>query len=341
MSPTGQNRDVRTRFAKCSRPSLPSVAAKLVPLLLLVPACYEPVAQTDTDMGETSPGSESGASGESASDTSNDTDTDTDPTDTGAPPASGFGREIVGSGTADGFSTIPLSIGGEEYKVLTNPWGGATQTITAGDGAVFRVDSITHPAGGNDWDVASFPSVFKGMSYSGESTADSGLPLEIADITHVYTGLQNNALAATYQGNATYDVYFTNSENYSGGPPDTYLMVWFDAKGLNPINSAGEGWTCGGVPPTYIQACSAAGETVVAGKKFYRFFGLNGNSTVISYAPETRMEVWEFDLAAFIQDSVEGGALSSDMYLQSVQAGFELADAGAGLTIEDFYIDIL
>ena len=85
-----------------------------------------------------------------------------------------------------------------------------------------------------------------------------------------------DALAAAYQGNATYDVYFTNSESYAGGPPDTYLMVWFDAKGLNPINSEGEGWSCGGVPPTYIQACTGAGETTIAGKKFHRFFGING-----------------------------------------------------------------
>ena len=323
--------------------------ALLMPLLLLLaPGCYEPISETETEteMADASSGAESSestgsesASGETTADTS--ADTDTDPTDTGAPPESGFGREIVGGGTADGFSTIPLTIGGEEYKVLTNPWGGATQTITAGGGAVFTVDSITHPGGGNDWDVAAFPSVFKGMSYGGESTANSGLPLAITDITHVYTGLQNNALAADYQGNATYDVYFTNSEFYDGGPPDTYLMVWFDAKGLNPINTDGEGWSCGANPPTYIQACSGAGETTIAGKKFYRFFGANGNATVISYAPETRMEVWEFDLAAFIQDSVDGGALTEDMYLQSVQAGFELADAGAGLTVEDFYIDIL
>ena len=266
--------------------------------------------------------------------TTGDTDTSTDP------PQSGCGQEIVGSGTVSGFNTLILMIGDDEYKVQTNPWGGADQTISVGDGKVFSVDFITHPAGAEDWEVASFPSVYRGMPYGGDATADSGLPIAIADINGVETGIKTNATETSYQGNATYDVYFTNSESYSGGAPDVYLMVWLDAKGLNPINQPGEGWDCGGQAPNFIDACSGAGSANIAGDTFYRFVGPNGSSTVITYVPANRRSDFEFDLNDFIQDAVGHGVLSPSMYLQGVQAGFELADAGAGLTIDEFCVDL-
>jgi hypothetical protein len=117
-------------------------------------------------------------------------------------------------------------------------------------------------------------------------------------------------------------------------------MVWLDAKGLNPINSTGEGWTCSGDPPTFIDACSGAGSVTIAGETFYRFVGPNGSSTVITYVPATRVDEFSFDLNEFIQDAVGQGVLTPSMYLQGVQGGFELADAGAGLTIDEFCVDI-
>ena len=279
------------------------------------------------------------SSGTATNTTTTTGETDTE-NDTDEPMPSGFGQAIEGGTTASGFSTITLTIGGAEYKVKTNPWGGAAQTITAGGGSVFTVDFIEHPDGGNPWDVASYPAVYKGMAYGGEPTADSGMPIAVGDIAAVYTGMQSNALSMAYQGNATYDVYFTNAADYTGGPPDVYLMVWFDGKGLNPINTPGEGWTCGSNPPTFVESCSSAGSATIEGKTFHRFVGPNGNATVISYVPDTTMGVWEFDLNGFIQDAVSQGILTPQMYLQSVQAGFELADAGTGLTIQDFYIDV-
>jgi hypothetical protein len=289
--------------------------------------------QTSGATDASSTGDSSGATdGSEATDSSGDTGT--------GDPTSGCGQAIAGGGTVSGFNTLTLNIGSDEYKVQTNPWGGAEQTITAGDDSVFRIDSITHPAGAEDWEVASFPSVYRGMPYGGDGTAESGMPIAISDINNVSVGLAINALETGYQGNATFDVYFTNGESYTGGPPDVYLMVWFDAKGLNPINSPGEGWTCAGDPPTFIEACSAAGDATIEGKKFYRFVGPNGAAQVITYVPETRMNAWEFDLNGFIQDAVGAGVLNSNMYLQGVQGGFELADAGAGLTIQEFCVDI-
>lgn len=315
-------------------------------LLALAPACnnYGPDADEAGFDGETSidGGDSNSDEGSSSGDSTDDGEgsSESSGTDSGAPMPSGFGQPIAGGGTVDGFTTMTINIGDDEYKVQTNPWGGAEQVITVGGGKVFTIDSIVHPGGGNPWDVASYPSVYKGTAYGGEPTANSGMPIAVSEISHVFTGMMSNAVGMGYAGNSTYDVYFTNAENYSGGSPDTYLMVWFDGKSLNPINGPGEGWSCGGAPPTFVESCSAAGSTNIGGKTFHRFIGPNGNATVISYVPETTMGVWEFDLNDFIQDAVAEGVVTPSMYLQSVQGGFELADAGTGLTIEDFYIDV-
>ncbi len=294
--------------------------------------------------------SDASSTGDSTSnqDDSNETIVPTAPVEPGnvtsnfsAPENSGFQRDLSGGATESGYETISLNADGAEYNVQTNPWGGAEQTITAGGTAMFRIDSITHPTGGNAWDVATFPSVYKGTANGGYPTANSGLPLAVSEIDTIYTGLKHNAVPTTYQGNATYDVYFTERENYTGGGPDVYVMVWFDAKGLNPINGDNEMWNCDSDAPLYIGACSAAGSLTVHGKKFYRFIGPNGDSEVISYVPETVMGEWEFDLNAFIHDATEQGLITADMYLQSVQGGFEVADAGAGLALEDFYVDVV
>ena len=137
-----------------------------------------------------------------------------------------------------------------------------------------------------------------------------------------------------------YDVYFTNDEEYTSGGPDVYLMVWFHANGLNPINGPGEGWSCASDAPTYVESCSAAGSVNVDGSTFHRFIGPNGPATVISYVPETRMDEWEFDLKDFIDDAVDQGVVSEAMYLQSIQAGFELVSGGSGLTVHGFYADV-
>lgn len=252
----------------------------------------------------------------------------------------GFNQEITGGGTADGFELFELTIDGDGYFVQTNPWGGAEQTISAGDGSVFEVVEMTAPSGGESWDVASFPSVFRGTNYGGDQTPESGTPIAISEITSIQTGLSTNSSSIDYTGNATYDVYFTDSEAYSGEAPDTYLMVWFDANGINPINGEDEDWSCAGEAPTYIDSCSGAGSVEVDGKTFHRFVGSNGESPVISYVPDTRFDEWEFDLNDFVEDAVAEGVLTDQMYLQGVQGGFELIEGGAGLTISGFYAEV-
>lgn len=250
-----------------------------------------------------------------------------------------FFESFEGGGEATGYQVFDLTRDGESYNVQTNPWGGGDQIIVAGGDNAFEVVQMIAPEGGNDWDVAAYPSVYKGTDQGGYSTIDSGMPIAIPDITSVRTGLSTNTRSVAFQGNTTYDVYFTHSPDFSGGPPDNFLMVWFDAEDFNPINS-GEGYNCSGQAPSFVAACSDEGRIQVQGKVFYRFFGSNGHADVVSYVPAQAMDSWEFDLKYFIDDSVERGYLAPDMYLVSIQAGFEMAEGGAGLKVKDFYADV-
>ena len=250
----------------------------------------------------------------------------------------GFGCDITGGGTQSDYFTFDLTICGDDYSVQTNPWGGAEQEIKAGDGDVFEVLTMQEPSGGNPWDVAAFPSVYKGTAQGGNPTPDSGMPIAVSDISSVETGLSTNATSTSYNGNTAYDVYFHDDPDYAGGGPDVYLMVWFHANAINPLNT--EGWNCAGTPPTYIDSCTSAGSITIDDKEFVRFIGDNGATDVISYAPIERFDEWEFDLKDFVDDAVDQGLVSPDQYLVSVQAGLELIKGGTGLTIHDFYANI-
>lgn len=313
-----------------ARTSTASLSSLL--LLLLAVGC----GSSDSPGGTTSGtgGAEQGSGGSTSSGGSSSGGGSSAPVD-------GFDQTIEGTGTQGSFHTFNLTIDGKNYNVQTNPWGGADQVITVGNGAVFRVDSMQEPGGGNPWDIAAFPSVYIGTAHAGANpTTGSGLPATVGSLTSVPTGLSTNASSVTYTGNTTYDVYFTEEENYTAGGPDVYLMVWFHANGLNPINSAGEGWDCRSQVPTYVDSCTGAGSVTIDGLTFHRFIGPNGSARVISYVPETRMDRWEFDLKDFIDDAVAEGVVTEAMYLQSIQAGFELVKGGAGLAVGGFYADV-
>ncbi|MBN2342584.1 MAG: hypothetical protein JXX29_18860 [Deltaproteobacteria bacterium] len=314
--------------------------------LFIIWGCGEKAVESETDTSD--------SSGDSDSDHTNDSDSDSpDTSDTGdtsdgsddsesdniVDGPSNFGCEepIEGGGTRSGYHTFFLDICGDSYNVQTNPWGGATQTITAGGENVFVVDSLEPP----DYsfsEVVSYPSVYKGKNQGGDGTTNSGMPIQVSDIQSVETGFSHNGAEMYFYGNATYDVYFTNSSTYNSGQPDRYLMVWLYTLQLNPITD--QGYSCGGEDPKYTSACSGAGSLEIGGVEFYRFVGTNGSRPVISYLPVDYLPTFEFDLNEFIQDAVAQEFLTDDMYLQSIQAGFELIRDADGATAYGFYADV-
>ncbi|MCH2110738.1 MAG: hypothetical protein MK135_15555 [Polyangiaceae bacterium] len=261
-------------------------------------------------------------------------------TPTGSSGAGQFGQEIQGGSTASGFEIIDLTIGDDKYLVQANPWrSGTSQTLSVGQGKVFSIDSLSTSAP-DPYQVMTFPSVYKGVAQGRQRSEGSNLPKAISELTTIPTGMKTNTSAINFGGNATYDVYFTYDENYSGGgSPDIYLMVWFSSNAMNPLISGGD-YSCSGQPPTHLDACTDQGSLTVGGKTFHRFYGATGSSPVISYVAETPMDEWEFDLKNFIDDATANNYVDSSMYLQSVQGGFEVISGGVGLTMEDFYVTI-
>jgi hypothetical protein len=106
---------------------------------------------------------------------------------------------------------------------------------------------------------------------------------------------------------------------------------------MNPITA--EGYSCSADPPWYVSSCSTAGSVTVNGMEFVRFLGTNGFRPVISYLPLERVQKLEFDLNDFIKDAVSLGELNNNMYLQGIQAGFELIRMreGDSTIVHDFY----
>lgn len=324
----------------------------LVPMLTfsMATACDEDNDTGNNDGGDTesnfNPGTETESDMNPDTEKRSGTDDDTDSNDTDSTHLNPgcVGLQIEGEGTADGTDYLSVAIAGKQYFVQANAWGGATQEITAGSGAVFHVDSFENAPGAEAWDVGAYPSVLLGSRYQGYgATKNSGMPIAVNKITSIPTGLSTNRMALpNVVANTAYDVWFTDGEVYSTENPDlaVLLMVWFGSHNVNPITDAG--YSCGGDAPTYTTACPTHGTFEYKGVTFHRFVGSHADgSIVMSYLAESPMDQWAFDLADIIADATEQEVISPEMYLQNIQAGFEIIENGAGLSIDCFYADVL
>jgi hypothetical protein len=252
-----------------------------------------------------------------------------------------FGQEFTGAdGVYDSFRVRPRTIGGRQYFVQTNPWrDGTAQAIRLDHNWLFLIESLSNGTALQPWDVITFPSIFAGTDHAGNFTEGSGMPIAYNQITSVATGFSTNADQVAFEGNATYDTYWTASPTYSGGAPDTYLMVWLWGSGLNPITDTG--YNCWDQTPTFIGSCTNLGTVVIAGHNFYRFYGSNHEGRpVVSYVIENRVAALQFDLMTFAQDAVTQGLMDASYHLQSVQAGFEVISGGVPLGVNGFYVHV-
>jgi len=251
--------------------------------------------------------------------------------------------KINGGGSLTGTDYLAITIDNKEYFVQSNTWGGAKQKIISGGESVLHVESFTRSPKAKPWDVGSYPSVLLGSRYRGYGvTKNSGMPVQVKDITSIRTGLSTNRMKlSNVDANTSYDVWFTNGREYNTANPDlaVLLMIWFGSNNVNPITSAG--YTCKVNQPSYTTACPTHGSFKYKGKTFYRFVGRHTDgSIVMSYLPENPIDEFDFDLADFIKDASDQGIITPKMYLQNIQAGFEIIKNGKGLTINSFYADV-
>ncbi len=242
-----------------------------------------------------------------------------------------------GTGTiTDQFGAAHVSCP-KDYIVQNNDWGvsSASQTLNYGPGTKFKV--ATQSGTGANHAPASYPSIFTGIGGVG-STNGSGLPLAVSSIsaTGISTSwtFSNAGVSGSY--NAAYDVWFSTSsggDSKPSAPSGGYLMVWFYIPTDNqPVGSL--------VPN---------GSATIGGKTFNVWYGTNNGKPVVSYVPTSNSNSftsWTYPLGAFIQDAATRNCsgstkcIQSSWYLETVYAGFEIWNGGAGLQTTDFGVTV-
>jgi hypothetical protein len=255
--------------------------------------------------------------------------------------SSGGGALLTGT-IDDNFGRRKVLGGdGKSYIIQNNAWNpGAAE---GNQRLAFNGNSFTvaQQNNGGFGDVPiSFPSIFvgrngnQGANGSLTTTSDDNLPRQVSLLTSIPTRFSHNA---TGDANATYDVWFAAQPPQGEYQTATgaFLMVWT----YKPTNRNAIGGFGGG----------GAQQATVDGRQWNLFVGGRaeagdpgaGNAQVISYVvPGAAIPDYSFDLNLFIQDAVQRGLLSPDMFLTDVFAGFEIWSGGSGLQVNEFTVDV-
>jgi hypothetical protein len=213
------------------------------------------------------------------------------------------------------FDTVDVN--NREYVVQNNVWGASTAQcidVPEANATSFRVTRSDHDNATNGA-PASYPSIFEGCHWN-DCTAGSELPLQVDTIGRADTTWDVTA-EADGAWNVAYDLWFKSDP--APGPPDgAELMIWLDSQG--------------GVQPA---GSIVAGDVPIADATWNVWQAQMGWN-YIAYQRTSPTGSAEFDLHEFIIDAVARGAVQPSWYLVTVEAGFELWRAGAGLATNSF-----
>ncbi|MFC0028606.1 cellulose binding domain-containing protein [Micromonospora chaiyaphumensis] len=205
------------------------------------------------------------------------------------------------------------TIGGK-YVVQNNRWGTSAQqciNVTSTGFAITRQDGVGNTSGA----PVSYPSIFVGCHYTNCSPG-TNLPIQVKNISSA-----PSSISYTYVSGAVYDAAYDiwlDPTPKKDGVSQMEIMIWFNRQG--PIQPIG----------------SVVGTASVAGRTWEVWRGSNGSNNVISYVAPSAIPSLSFDAMAFINDTKNRGAITSDWYLTSIQAGFEPWQGGVGLAVNSF-----
>ena len=228
------------------------------------------------------------------------------------------------------YGTATVTAGDKQYFIQVNEWGStAGQNLSYGGSVFFKMTQQSASTATNGA-PSGYPSVFIG-SNNGHTTTGSGLPKAVSSLGTVLTTWNwsdNGAINDTTSNfNAAYDVWFsTNSGGDSGNPSGGYLMVWYLAKGCQPLGSIKEaGHLVDGLPGCWNV-----------------WVGTNNNKPVISYQHQGPLMTFGFDLNLFIKDAVKNypGTISNSWYLTNIFTGFEIWSGGSALQSTSFCAEV-
>ncbi|NES30868.1 glycosyl hydrolase family 5 [Micromonospora terminaliae] len=205
------------------------------------------------------------------------------------------------------------TIGGK-YVVQNNRWGTSAQqciNVTSTGFSITRQDGVGNTSGA----PVSYPSIFVGCHYTNCSPG-TNLPIQVKNISSAPSSISYNYVSgAVYD--AAYDIWLDPTPK-KDGVSQMEIMIWFNRQG--PIQPIG----------------SVVGNASIAGRTWEVWRGSNGSNNVISYVAPSPIASMSFDAMAFINDTRSRGAITSDWYLTSIQAGFEPWQGGVGLAVNSF-----
>ncbi|MEU2611285.1 cellulose binding domain-containing protein [Micromonospora sp. NPDC007271] len=225
---------------------------------------------------------------------------------------------ILGGGNASADTQIcdqygSTTIGGK-YVVQNNRWGTSAQqciNVTSTGFSITRQDGVGNTSGA----PVSYPSIFVGCHYTNCSPG-TNLPVQVKNISSAPGSIGYNYVSGAIY-DAAYDIWLDPTPKRDG-VNQMEIMIWFNRQG--PIQPIG----------------SPVGTANVAGRSWEVWRGSNGSNNVISYLSSSPITSLSFDVMAFINDTRNRGAITSDWYLTSIQAGFEPWQGGVGLAVNSF-----
>ncbi|MEU0153547.1 GH12 family glycosyl hydrolase domain-containing protein [Micromonospora fulviviridis] len=205
------------------------------------------------------------------------------------------------------------TIGGK-YVVQNNRWGTSAQqciNVTSTGFSITRQDGVGSTSGA----PVSYPSIFVGCHYTNCSPG-TNLPAQVKNISSAPGSISYNYVSGAIY-DAAYDIWLDPSPK-KDGVNQMEIMIWLNRQG--PIQPIG----------------SPVGNASIAGRTWEVWRGSNGSNNVISYVAPSAIPSMSFDAMAFINDTKNRGAITSDWYLTSIQAGFEPWQGGVGLAVNSF-----
>lgn len=216
-------------------------------------------------------------------------------------------------------------VAGGTYAVQDDEWGSsAAQCVSTKGGNDFTVtkSEIVKPA---DGDPGSYPSIYAGCNWG--ACTQGGLAGRPQRLGGLGPGSVTTTLATTDPPGGTYDVsydlWFNRTSTTYRAPDGAELMVWLNRHG--------------GVQPAGDEVASGI---TIGGYQYDVWYAANaGNGPCVTYLMTTgRTKVTNLDLFPLFEDAGKRGYLDPSWYLIAIEAGFEIWQGGAGLSVQDFSV---
>ena len=204
-----------------------------------------------------------------------------------------------------------------EYHISNNIWGSGTgvgdQCLEVDENSTyFKVSLSTH----NSSEVASYPFIYKGYHFGpGNHTAPeyNPFPIQVNELGSAPFTWVINTEEVEGIWNAAFEAWFSidGASNPTGGAE---LMIWLDYVG-------------GAVP-----AGSVVDNVDIGGINWDVRFAAWDIWNYIAFQATTPVDSVTLDLKDFVLDALDRGYLFTTLYLDNMEAGFEIWRDGQGLT---------